>query len=392
MKLQTGEIIRRLRGRDGRTQEDLAEALGISPQAVSRWEKGGAYPDMELIPAIANYFGVTIDELFGYEGDREKKIDNILAQIEAYDIPHDGDDTWVEPCLAILREGLAEFPGNERLIITLAETLWEAGWRRNGGWQGYDENGYILYCYDLEKKNPYWSEAEKLCVRLMDNTGDASIFARAVAILIPLCRNYGEYERALAYADRMPELSCCREYLRTEATDGKAEAKYIGAFLLRAATECAEQIIFSLISDLHNFESDLPIEKVKGAIAQFDLLCDDGNMGEYHRFVSCLWMYLSRLQGEREYLDDAFTSLDKALLHAEAYCASADGVTRTMSASLVAGVEYTIPPTESARNAPALLPDDWPFWCNPDYRKAEENLKADPRWDDWVKRCRGNKK
>ena len=36
MKLQTGEIIRRLRGRDGRTQEDLAEALGISPQAVSR--------------------------------------------------------------------------------------------------------------------------------------------------------------------------------------------------------------------------------------------------------------------------------------------------------------------------------------------------------------------
>lgn len=171
MKLHLGETIRQLRHRDGRTQEELALALGVSCQAVSRWEKGGAYPDMETIPAIANYFGISIDELFGYEGDREKKIDTILAQIEAYDIPHDGDDTWVEPCLAILREGLAEFPGNERLIITLAETLWEAGWRRHGTWRGYGEDGCILYCYDREKKNPYWSEAEKLCIQLMDNTG-----------------------------------------------------------------------------------------------------------------------------------------------------------------------------------------------------------------------------
>ena len=43
MKLQIGEIIRQLRLRDGRTQEDLAEALGVSPQAVSRWEKGVSY-------------------------------------------------------------------------------------------------------------------------------------------------------------------------------------------------------------------------------------------------------------------------------------------------------------------------------------------------------------
>ena len=75
MKLHIGETIRQLRLRDGRTQEDLAEALGVSPQAVSRWEKNGAYPDMETVPAIANYFGVTIDGLFGYEGDREQKID-----------------------------------------------------------------------------------------------------------------------------------------------------------------------------------------------------------------------------------------------------------------------------------------------------------------------------
>ncbi|MFR5865240.1 MAG: helix-turn-helix transcriptional regulator [Acutalibacteraceae bacterium] len=72
MKLSVGETIRALRRRDGRTQEALAEALGVTGQAVSRWEAGGSYPDLELIPAIAHFLGVTIDELFGYTSERDK--------------------------------------------------------------------------------------------------------------------------------------------------------------------------------------------------------------------------------------------------------------------------------------------------------------------------------
>ena len=66
MNIKIGEKIKQLRLRDGRKQEDLANALGVSPQAVSRWEANGGYPDMELIPAIANYFNISIDELFGF--------------------------------------------------------------------------------------------------------------------------------------------------------------------------------------------------------------------------------------------------------------------------------------------------------------------------------------
>ena len=86
MKLTLGEKIKELRKRDGRKQEDLANALGITNQAVSRWEKDGSYPDMEMIPAIANYFGISIDELFGYENDREKKITAIIQKVNEYDI------------------------------------------------------------------------------------------------------------------------------------------------------------------------------------------------------------------------------------------------------------------------------------------------------------------
>lgn len=53
MNLKLGDKIRQLRKRDGRTQENLAEALSVSCQAVSRWETDGAYPDMETIPANA---------------------------------------------------------------------------------------------------------------------------------------------------------------------------------------------------------------------------------------------------------------------------------------------------------------------------------------------------
>ena len=82
MQLTLGQKIRELRKRDGRTQETLAEALGVTSQAISRWEANGGYPDMEMIPAIANYFHVSIDELFGYHSDREEKINSILAEAD----------------------------------------------------------------------------------------------------------------------------------------------------------------------------------------------------------------------------------------------------------------------------------------------------------------------
>ena len=60
MQLDLGNNIRQLRRRDKKTQEQLAEALGVTSQAVSRWESGGSYPDMNLIPSIASYFRVSI--------------------------------------------------------------------------------------------------------------------------------------------------------------------------------------------------------------------------------------------------------------------------------------------------------------------------------------------
>lgn len=62
-----GSQITKFRKTAGLTQEELGRAVGVSTQAVSRWENGGA-PDVTLLPAIADRLGVTIDALFGREG------------------------------------------------------------------------------------------------------------------------------------------------------------------------------------------------------------------------------------------------------------------------------------------------------------------------------------
>ncbi|MCI8658372.1 MAG: helix-turn-helix domain-containing protein [Oscillospiraceae bacterium] len=76
--------MREFRRRDGRTQEELAQVLDVTPQAVSRWEKNICYPDMTLLPSIANHFGVSIDELFRYRNDRDGKVDEIIQRRDTF--------------------------------------------------------------------------------------------------------------------------------------------------------------------------------------------------------------------------------------------------------------------------------------------------------------------
>ena len=63
MKLNFGENIRKLRIEHGLTQEKLADFLGVSFQAVSKWENGDSMPDITRLPSLAKALGVSIDEL-----------------------------------------------------------------------------------------------------------------------------------------------------------------------------------------------------------------------------------------------------------------------------------------------------------------------------------------
>ncbi len=75
--IEIGKQIRTQRLRHNMTQEQLADALGVSAQAVSKWETGAAMPDITVLPALSAHFGVTIDELFALTDEAH------FARIEA---------------------------------------------------------------------------------------------------------------------------------------------------------------------------------------------------------------------------------------------------------------------------------------------------------------------
>lgn len=122
MVLNIAENLRSLRRDMGVTQEELANAIGVTAQAVSKWERGEGYPDITLLPDIAAYFRVTLDTLCGIdEQKKQRKIHDILYETEHADYTEG---------VNIAREGLAEFPHSVQLKANLARALMgcTAGW------------------------------------------------------------------------------------------------------------------------------------------------------------------------------------------------------------------------------------------------------------------------
>lgn len=113
--ISIAENIRRLRLREGMTQEALSQRLGVTFQTVSKWENSLTAPDLTMLPALADLFQVSVDELLGYDGKaRRAEIDAISKA--AYEKRLQGD---MEGASHILREGLGRFPGDEVLLNCL---------------------------------------------------------------------------------------------------------------------------------------------------------------------------------------------------------------------------------------------------------------------------------
>jgi len=112
-------MLRELRKVRGNTQEELAAHLGITVQAVSKWERGDGYPDITLLPAIAAYYDVTVDDLLGVgESRKRERLDEYYAK--GAELMRAGD---LDGEVALWREAVREFPHDLDVMAMLMVAL-----------------------------------------------------------------------------------------------------------------------------------------------------------------------------------------------------------------------------------------------------------------------------
>lgn len=201
VRIKIGEKIRLLRRKNDVTQDMLAEQLGVTPQAVSRWESGVCYPDMNSLPLIADYFSVTMDDLLCYDNVRkESKVSEILEEAEKC-----LDREKIAEALEILRAGLAEYPSSYRLQIELAEVL-------------------SLYAEGIEDSvmtNAALEEAVSLCRHVLSDCTNDLLRDRTKKTLCDIyAHQLDNNTEALRIADQLHSLSYSKEIIKATILTG----------------------------------------------------------------------------------------------------------------------------------------------------------------------------
>lgn len=194
MDIMIDKKLKELRHKKGNRQEDLAVYLGISVQAVSKWERGEGMPDITLLPGIAAYYGVTTDRLLGI--DEEAKNKRILEITDRYnDIrrTEPGEDGIldaghnIDEGITLIRQGLHDFPDCWFFMQLLASDLW---------WKG--KNGTI------EEQRKYFDEAEELCEKILYQCREERWRHCASSILCMIYNDSGRKEKAIELACQAP--------------------------------------------------------------------------------------------------------------------------------------------------------------------------------------------
>jgi transcriptional regulator with XRE-family HTH domain len=300
MNIGIGKVIRDLRKEQNITQEKLAEYLGISYQAVSKWENGTALPDITLIPTIASFFGVTTDTLF--QMDEKMKNEKIKEYEDLYNkIMVTGN---VNGRITLMRKALVEYPRNYQFMLNLAFSLTEHN--------GTDEQ------VKVSKEKGYVDEVLILCERIIEDCTEDVIRHGAIQILCNIYPLFDKTDKAIKLANQMPAIVNSRENLLAMIYRGKYKIKQTQENTIVSIDLAATNLI--KLSFDRQMGSELTAKEkirfVEAANKLYEALFSDSNYLFYNKLFAWNYRRIAELQcsmGERV---EAVKSLEKAL-----YCA-----------------------------------------------------------------------
>ncbi len=196
--IKIGKKIRLLRKNNDVTQDKLAAYLGVTPQAVSRWESEICYPDIETLPEIADFFGVGMDELLCYDSiQKESKVKEYLKNAEAL-----YENEKLSDCLALLREAYAEIPSSFEIQLELAKILSAINAEGN-------------------PRKTDLTEAISLCNHILDYCTDDTLRDETKKTMCDIySHQLDNTEQALEIAEKLHSMSYCRELVKATVLTG----------------------------------------------------------------------------------------------------------------------------------------------------------------------------
>lgn len=307
MQVKLGEKIRELRRRDNKTQEDLAAAVGVSSQAVSRWEKNLGFPDITLIPTIANFFHVTIDELFGYECDRAEKIQKIID--EAYKLRQE-DDKY-EESVAMLREANLEFPNEPMLLYNLAVAI---DYLRTAkfGTAAYSDDEYVSFVHPNNFDNECYRESLAIFEKLLGMELPDDYHQSVIFYLIELYSISGNFEKAEEIAKKQPSIWDSKEYYLCQATERETQEKYIGEGLIQGL-----RFTYNMLEKAIRCKSSLPFsalakEKYIAMTSLYEALFENDDLGYLLCDLHEMYLYAANIASKEGDITEALRFFDKA--------------------------------------------------------------------------------
>lgn len=253
MNVSIGNKIRFLRKQKGITQEQLASSIGISYQAVSKWENNIALPDITLVPSLASFFDVSIDELFDYNLQEKKNKIKVICD-EAYKYRESDSEKAKE----IIESGLRSYPDNDILLNNL------------------------LYVTN-SLKNPDVTIA--IASKLISETNDNEVKFDALRFLAYAYNAKGELESALAALEQIPELYFTKLSELAFVTTGRVKyeaaekQKWISfEMLLQMMWKIAECYV-------EDGNPSAALAEIKRALALIHALCDEEKIRNFQNYV-----------------------------------------------------------------------------------------------------------
>jgi len=311
MDITLGENLKELRKKKNNTQEDLADFLNISIAAVSKWERGESYPDIELLPRIAVFYDTTVDDLLGVGETRKKqKIREYGRQMSEF---FGSGDSLAN--VELWRNAAKEFPNDSEVMFYLLQALTNAAW------------SFAADDKDREsQKNEYLKEAVEIGEALSANANDQTFVYKAVYRLCSAYKELGEVEKAVKIANKLPEAWMGREEALLDLLEG-AELK-----------AHSQNFLSSLISSFHNVMNDFrrcdyddeQIIRIHGkAIQVIKLLFEDGDYGVRHNSLRAWYGVIAKAYAKMNDADAVIENLNAAADHTIAYDLLEDDVPYT---------------------------------------------------------------